>query len=68
MSWIRSATPIRRVTLAIYAHVLRRRGDTGARLDALVRAADWAAIGSERPISAPDPGAEGAADPEEIPH
>jgi integrase len=37
-----------KVTLSIYAHVLRRKGDTGDRLDALVRAADWAATGSER--------------------
>ncbi len=29
-----------KVTLSIYAHVLRRKGDTGDRLDALVRAAD----------------------------
>jgi integrase len=36
-----------KVTLSIYAHVLRRRGDTGDRLDALVRAADWAATGSD---------------------
>ncbi len=36
-----------KVTLGIYAHVLRRKGDTGDRLDALVRAADWAATGSE---------------------
>jgi integrase len=36
-----------KVTLGIYAHVLRRKGDTGDRLDALVRAADWAAAGSE---------------------
>ena len=35
-----------KVTLGIYAHVLRRKGDTGERLDALVRAADWAATGS----------------------
>ena len=45
-----------KVTLGIYAHVLRRKGDTGERLDALVRAADWAATGSDpsdaRPVGA----------------
>ena len=44
-----------RVTLGIYAHVLRRRGDTGARMDALVRGADWAGSGREGPVLAPEP-------------
>jgi integrase len=45
-----------KVTLSIYAHVLRRKADTGTRLDALVRAAHWAAAGSEpaRVASEPD--------------
>jgi integrase len=45
-----------KVTLSIYAHVLRRKGDTGDRLDALVRAAGWAATGSggaSEAVSAP---------------
>lgn len=44
-----------KVTLGIYAHVLRREGDTGRRLDALVKAADWAAMGSEAVNGAADP-------------
>ena len=41
-----------KVTLGIYAHVLQRKGDTGDRLDALVKAADWAATGSGGPDGA----------------
>jgi integrase len=51
-----------KVTLGIYAHVLRRRGDTGARMDALVRGSDWAETGR---ITASDPrGGEPAEDTE----
>jgi integrase len=35
-----------KLTLGIYAHVLRRREDTGARMDALVRGAEWAPMGT----------------------
>ncbi len=45
-----------KVTLGIYAHVLRRKGDTGDRLDALVKAADWASNG-QRMGSEPEIGA-----------
>ncbi len=57
-----------KVTLGIYAHVLRRKGDTGARLDALVRAADWAAAGSGSPISPSGPLDEAGAEHEKTPH
>jgi integrase len=34
------------VTLRIYAHVLEQKRDHGARMDALVRGADWAPLGT----------------------
>jgi hypothetical protein len=35
-----------KVTLSVYAHVLERKRDHGERLDALVRGADWARMGT----------------------
>jgi integrase len=56
-----------KVTLSIYAHVLRRKGDTGDRLDALVRAADWAATGSESLELDPAPAAANGSAKEKTP-
>ena len=53
--------------LGIYAHVLRRKGDTGDRLDALVRAADWAATGSEASEAILGPVAGSGAEQEKTP-
>jgi integrase len=57
-----------KVTLSIYAHVLRRKGDTGDRLDALVRAADWAATGSEAAGTVLEPTAVNGGTKEKTPH
>jgi integrase len=40
-----------KVTLSIYTHVLGRKPDHGKRLDALVRGADWAPLGTSDEIS-----------------
>ena len=34
------------LALAVYTKVMERKRDTGERMDALVRGADWAATGS----------------------
>ena len=39
-----------KVTLSIYTHVLERKRDHGKRLDALVRGADWAPLGTSEEI------------------
>jgi integrase len=57
-----------KVTLGIYAHVLRRKGDTGDRLDALVRAADWAATGSESAAAVIEPAAANGSVNAKTPH
>jgi hypothetical protein len=55
-----------KVTLTIYAHVLRRQGDTGKRMDALVRGSDWARSGkiaAQRGDRSLDLGGPGAGNP-----
>ncbi|TML61877.1 MAG: site-specific integrase [Actinobacteria bacterium] len=52
------------LALEVYAKVMERKRDTGERMDALVRAADWAAVGSngiEEALGVLAPGNEKAA-------
>jgi hypothetical protein len=42
------------LALEVYARMMQRQRDTGARMDALVRGVDWARMGTSEPNAAAD--------------
>jgi hypothetical protein len=42
------------LALEVYSEVMERKRDTGERMDALIRRADWAATGSNEADEIPD--------------
>jgi integrase-like protein len=55
------------LALEVYARKMERQRDTGERMDALIRGADWAQMGTNGEVTAPETGADRKPEKEKAP-
>ena len=55
------------LALEVYARKMERNRDTGARMDALLRGADWAQAGTSEQVAVPFPGGENVLERQKAP-